>query len=64
MEINKEKNKLLLEQVILCFLDALRLYAQVDLSGLDSSQRKEWQWCKNALEHTKESIEKLHTLLG
>ncbi len=64
MEIDKEKNRLILEQVIFCLLDAVRLYNQLNPSGLNSSQQKEWKWCKNALEYTKESVEKLHTLFG
>ncbi len=62
MEIDREKNKLILEQVIYCLLDAVRLYSQLDPSGLSSSQQREWKWCKNALEFTKDSIEKLQTV--
>ncbi len=62
MQIDKEKNRLILERIIFCLLDAVRLYSQLDLSGLSSSQQREWKWCKNALEYTKESVEKLHML--
>lgn len=63
MEIDKEGNKMILERVTFHLVEAMRLYSKLDLSGLGPLQQTEWKMCKNALEFTKESVEKLNTLL-
>ncbi len=62
MEINEERNKIILEQITFCLIDAIRLYSQLNRSGLSSKEETEWRMCKNALEFTKDSVNRLNTL--
>jgi len=61
--MDKEINRIVLEGISFHLLEAMRLCSQLDLSGLDSFKQKEWndriKLCKNALEFTKDSVEKL-----
>jgi hypothetical protein len=62
MDIDK-RNKVIMEQIFFHLLETLRLCNQLDLSGLGPLEQKEWddriKLCKNALEFTKDSVEKL-----
>ena len=66
--MDKETNRIVLEQISFHLLEAMRLCNQLDLSGLGSLEHEEWsdriKLCKNALEFTKESVEKLNILLA
>ena len=62
MEMNKEANKMILEQITFCLIDAIRLYSQLNRSGFNPKQETEWRMCKNALEFTKDSVKTLDTL--
>lgn len=66
--MDKEKNKIALETISLHLLEALRLCTHLDLSGLSSLEQSEWDYrvklCKNALEFTKDSVEKLGALIS
>jgi hypothetical protein len=68
METEKEGNKMVLEKVIFHLLQAARLCSQLDLSRLGALEQREWEdrikICKNALEFTKDSVEKLSILIG
>jgi hypothetical protein len=68
MENGKERNRNALEGISFHLVRALRLCSQLDLSGLSSLQQTEWndriKICKNALEFTKESVERLSNLLS
>ncbi len=68
MDSHKEKNRMIMEQVFFHLLETLRLCSQLDLSGLGPLEQKEWneriKLCKNALEFTKESVEKLGKLIS
>jgi len=66
MDIDKEKNKLVMMQIFFHLLETVRLCNQLDLSGLDPLEQKEWndkiKLYKAALEFTKSSVEKLNKL--
>jgi len=68
MENSKERNKMALEAISFHLFEAMRRCNQLDLSKLNSLQQTEWKEkikiCKNALEFTKESVEKLSKLLS
>ncbi len=53
---------MILERVTFRLIEAIRLYSQLDLSGLASSEEMELMMCKNALVFTKEAVQKLNTL--
>ncbi len=67
MEIDKERNRIALERISFHLDEAMRFCNQLDLSGLDPLGQKEWndrmKTCKNALEFTKESLQKLREIL-
>jgi hypothetical protein len=67
MENDKEVNKMVIERITFHLIEAMRLCSHLDLSGLGSFQQIEWnekiKVCKNALEFTKDSVEKLSVLL-
>ena len=67
MEIDKEENRIVLEGISFHLITALHLCSQLNLSELSSLQQTEWndriKICKNALEFTKESVERLSKLL-
>lgn len=68
MDSDKEKNKMIMEQIFFHLLETLRLCTQLDLSGLGPLGQQEWndkiKLCKNALEFTKNSVEKLSKLIS
>jgi hypothetical protein len=67
MEIDKERNKTISEQISFHLDEAMRLCSQLDLSGLSSLDQTEWnnrmKICKDAIEFTKESVQKLRKIL-
>ncbi len=68
MENDKEKNRIALEGIFFHLIQALRLCNQLDLSRLSPLDQGEWneriKICKNALEFTKETVEKLSKILS
>jgi hypothetical protein len=68
MEIDKEKNRIVLEGISFHLVRALRACSQLDLSGLSSLQQTGWndriKILKNALEFTIASVERLSKLLS
>jgi hypothetical protein len=68
MENDEERNRITIERIFFHLIEALRLCNQLDLSKLSSLEQREWnekmKICKNALEFTKESVEKLSKLLS
>ncbi len=65
--MEKERNKIVLEGVYFHLIQALSLFAKLDLSGLGPLEEKEWndriENCKNALKFTKDLAKKLSALL-
>ncbi len=63
----KEKNSKIMEQILFRLLETMKLCNQLDLSGLVPLKEREWRekvnFCKNALEFTKNSVEKLNKLI-
>ncbi len=68
MDSHKEKNRMIMEQTLFHLLETLRLCSQLDLSDLSPLEQKEWtdriKLCKNALEFTKNSVEKLSEFIS
>jgi hypothetical protein len=68
MDSDKERNRMIMEQVFFHLLETLRLCSELNLSGLGPLEQKEWndkmKLCKNALEFTKSSVEKLSKLIS
>ena len=67
MDIDKERNRNALERISFHLDEAMRFCNQLDLSGLGPLEQKEWdnrmKTCKNAIEFTKESLQKLRKIL-
>jgi hypothetical protein len=67
MEIEKERNRSALERITFHLDQAMRFCNQLDLSGLGPPAQSEWdnrmKMCKNAIEFTKESVQKLNKIL-
>jgi hypothetical protein len=67
MEIDKERNRMALERISFHLDEAMRFYNQLDLSGHGPLEQREWdnrmKTCKNAIEFTKESVQKLSKTL-
>ena len=67
MEIDKERNRNSLERITFHLDQAMRFCNQLDLPGLVPVQQSEWdnrtKTCKNAIEFTKESVQKLIKIL-
>jgi len=67
MEIDKERNRSSLERITFHFDQAMRFCNQLDLSGLGPPEQSEWnnkmKICKDAIEFTKESVQKLSKIL-
>ena len=67
MEIEKERNRSALERITFHLDQAMRFCNQLDLSGLAPPEQSEWdnrmKICKNAIEFTKESLQKLSKIL-
>ena len=67
MEIEKERNRGSLERITFHLDQAMRFCNQLDLSGLGPPEQSEWdkrmKICKNAIESSKESVQKLSKIL-
>ena len=67
MEIDKERNRIALERISFHLDEAMRFCNQLDLSGLGPLEQREWdkrmKTCKNAIEFSKESVQKLSKIL-
>jgi hypothetical protein len=67
MEIDKERNRIALERISFHLDEAMRFCNQLDLSGFGPLEQREWntrmKTCKNAIEFTKESLDKLNKIL-
>ena len=67
MEIEKERNRVALERISFHLDEAMRFCHQLDLSGLVLLEQTEWdnrmKVCKNAIEFTKDSVQKLSKIL-
>jgi hypothetical protein len=68
MEIDKERNRIALERISFHLNEAMRFCNQLDLSGLGLLEQSEWndrmKVCKNAIEFTGESVQRLIKILG
>lgn len=66
-DVDKEKNWVALERMAFHLDEAMRFCKQLDLSGLGPLEQKEWDTrmksCKDAIEFTKESVQKLIKIL-
>jgi len=67
MDIDKERNRIALERISFHLGEAKRFCNQLDLSGLASPEQSKWdnrmKICKDAIEFTMESVQKLSKLL-
>jgi hypothetical protein len=67
MEIDKERNRSALERITFHLDQAMRFCNQLDLSGLGPPEQSEWdnrmKTCKNAIEFTLVSVQKLSKTL-
>jgi len=67
MDIDKERNRSELERITFHLTQAIRLCNQLDLSGLGPLEKSEWdnrmKICKNAIEFTMESVQKLSKII-
>ena len=67
MEIEKERNRSALERIIFHLDQAMRFCNQLDLSGLSPVEQGEWdnrmKTCKNAIEFTLVSVQRLSKIL-
>ena len=67
MNINKERNRNSLERISFHLDQAMRFCNQLDLSGLGPPEQSEWdnrmKICKNAMEFTLISVQKLSKIL-
>ncbi len=67
MDIDKERNRIALERISFHLDEAMRFCNQLDLSGLVPLEQSEWdnrmKICENAIEFTKESVQKLRKIL-
>ena len=67
MEIDKERNRNSLERITFHLAQAMRFCNQLDLSGLGPVEQSEWdnrmKICKNAIEFTLISVQKLSKIL-
>ena len=66
-DVDKERNRIALERIAFHLDEAMRFCNQLDLSGLGSLERTEWDSrmknCKNAIEFTMGSLQELNKLL-
>ena len=67
MEIDKERNRIALERISFHLDEAMRFCRQLDLSAFAPLEQREWdnrmKDCKDAIEFTKESLNKLNKSL-
>lgn len=66
-DIDKERNIIALERISFHLDEAMRFCNQLNLSGLSPLEQNEWndrmKTCKDAIEFTKESLQKLQKIL-
>jgi len=66
-DIDKERNRTALERISFHLDEAMRFCNQLNLSELSPLEQKEWddrmKTCKDAIEFTKESLQKLQKIL-
>ncbi len=67
MDIDKERNRIALERISFHLDEAMRFCSLLDLSGLGPLEQSEWdnkmKICKDAIEFTRESVQKLSKIL-
>ena len=67
MDIEKERNRIVLERISFHLDEAMRFCNSLDLSGLGHIEKSEWdnkmKICKDAIEFTRESVQKLSEIL-
>ena len=67
MEIDKERNRIVLERISFHLDEAMRFCNQLDLSELGPLEQSEWdnrmKICKDAIKFTRESVQKLTQIL-
>ena len=67
MKIDKERNRTALERISFHLDEAERFCSQLDLSGLGPLEQREWDHrikiCKDAIEFTKGSFQRLSKIL-
>jgi hypothetical protein len=67
MNSHKERNRVGLERISFHLDQAMRFCNQLNLSGLSPTEKSEWdnrmKICKDAIEFTKESVQKLSKIL-
>ncbi len=67
MEIDKERNSIALERISFHIEEAVQFCKQLDISRLGLLEQREWDirmnTCKNALQFTKDSHQKLSKIL-
>jgi hypothetical protein len=67
MDIDKERNRIALERISFHLDEAMRFCSLLDLSGLGPLEQREWdnkmKICKDAIEFTRESVQKLSKIL-
>ena len=67
MDIEKERNRIVLERISFHLDEAMRFCKQLDLSGLALVEQREWdnrmKICKDAIEFTMGSVQKLSKIL-
>jgi hypothetical protein len=66
-DVDKERNRVALERISFHLIEAMRFCNQLDLSGLGLLEQGEWdnrmKICKNAIEFTRDSVQKLSKIL-
>jgi hypothetical protein len=67
MEIEKERNRIVLERISFHLDEAMRFCNQIDFSGLGPLEQTEWdsrmKTCKDAIMFTRQSVQKLTEIL-
>jgi hypothetical protein len=67
MDIDKERNRNALDRITFHLTQAMKFCNQLDLSRLGPLEQSEWdnrmKICKNAIEFTRESVQKLNKIL-
>ncbi len=67
-EIERERIRMTLERILFHLDEASRFCNRIDLSGLSAFERNEWEGkikhCKDAMEFTKDCVEKLKDILA
>ncbi len=66
--MDKERNKMILGQISFHLNEAMALCSELDLSGLTPLEQINWdhtmKTCKDAIEFTKESVQRLSKFLS